>query len=427
MAPGSAHIGTKYVWGGEAPLVLSPSDRFRHLYIIGQTGTGKSTLLREMIAQDIAAGEGCALIDPHGDLADDVLALVPKRRVRDVVIFDPSDYDRPVSLNPFYRVAPDARALVARNLVSAMHYIWAESWGPRLDYILMNVFRGILDAPDHLRPSFLSVPVFLTDWRYRKEIMQHVRDPLVGRNLEKIFEIWPERQREEALSLVENKIAAILENPFIFNSISQWKPTIDLAAIMAERKVLIARLPKGQLGEDPANLAGAMLVAGFTHAAFARPVEERKRFHLIVDEFQNVASGAFEVILSEARKYMLSMCLSHQFSAQLSDELRDAVFGNVGSIVSFAVGARDAEKIKSELGAYQPELYRSLSRGRFVARVVANGQPQNAVPGWTTPRPVPRPGHAMAVSNWCRDAYARPRADVERDRAQWLSQFRLSR
>ncbi len=420
MPSGGVQIGARYVWGGEEPFGLLPTDRFRHLYIIGQTGTGKSTLMRGLILQDILHGEGCALIDPHGDLADDILSHIPRRRVRDVVILDPSDGDWPVAFNPFYRVPPDERALVARNLVSTIHHTWADSWGPRLEYILFNTIRALLDAPDALRPSFLAVPRLLVEKRYRWAVMQHIIDPGARRFFFDEFNTWSERHVVEAIGPVQNKIGAILENPFILNVIGQWKPTIDLGAIMAKQQVLVVRLSKGRLGEEPARLAGALIVGGILHAAMGRENERRTGFHLFVDEFQNFTTSAFESILSEARKFKLSLCIAHQHIGQLPDNIRKTVFGNVGNVVSFRVGATDAEWMARELGGYQPSLYSTLDRGRVVARVVVAGQARPAFQGRIIPHVLPSRGSIERVRNWHRYCYGRPRHTVESKIRLWL-------
>ncbi|WP_436644547.1 type IV secretory system conjugative DNA transfer family protein [Microbaculum sp. FT89] len=405
--------------------MLSRTDRRRHLYLIGQTGTGKSTLLRELIAQDIEAGEGIALIDPHGDLAHDVLARVPPRRIDDVVLLDPSDIAHPVGLNPFYRVPADERALVAGNLVASMKHIWRDSWGPRLEYILYNVIAATLEAPDHVRPSILSLPLILVRPQYRAKVLRHVEDPRVRSFFKDEFETWNERLLIESLSPVQNKIGALLSNPFIRNILGQWRPSIDLADIMERRKILIVRLSKGTLGEEPANLLGSLIASGFQQAAMRRasiPEADRRDFNLYIDEFHNFTTDAFASVLSEARKYGLTLTVAHQYLEQLNDEVRAAVFGNVGSVVSFRVSAPDAEHLAHEVGEYAPATFRDLARGQICARLVADGAAGTPCRGTTEPENAPRYDRTATIIERCRRRDGRKRAEVEKRVRSWLSQ-----
>ena len=237
------------------------------------------------MAQDMAAGQGLALIDPHGDLALEVLDLVPPHRIDDVVFIDPSDLDHIVGFNPFYRVAPDEQALVASNLVAAFRHVWADSWGPRLEYILYNAVAALLAAPDPLRPTFLAIPRLLVDPDYRRRVLMGVTDPRVRSFFHDEFDQWGERQLAEALSPVQNKIGQVISNPAVRNVLSQWHPRFDLDEAMKMRKILIVRLPKGTLGADPANLLGSLLVAGLLQAAMRRAdPSTRVPFHLYIDE-----------------------------------------------------------------------------------------------------------------------------------------------
>lgn len=419
MSASFIHLGTKQVWGGEQPFGLTPADRARHLYIVGQTGTGKSTLLRHLIAQDIAAGRGVALIDPHGDLATEIYDLVPSSRIDDVAIFDPTDIAHPVGFNPFYRVAQDDRPLVASNTVATFKHVWADSWGPRLEYILYNTVAAVLDSPDHFRPTFLSIPRVLVEPEYRRQILRFVTDPRVRSFFADEYNVWNERQRAEALSSVQNKIGQVLSNPFIRNIIGQWRPSIRLDQIIRDQKILILRLPKGQLGETQADLLGSFVVSGLFQAAIQKS-GQRKDFHLIIDEFQNFTTDSFASILSEARKYRLSLTVAHQFSAQLAPSIRDAVFGNVGNIIAFRVGADDAEHLAHEFGDMPPAVFRDLQRGEVAVRLTRAGEVQQALHGRTN-RNTCNFGQAAKVISKSRRAYARPRKMVEQRIASWLS------
>lgn len=403
---------------------MTAADRRRHLYLIGQTGTGKSTLLGQLIAQDIGAGQGCALIDPHGDLALEVLAAVPRHRIDDVILIDPSDTGAVVGLNPFFRVPRDERALVAANLVATMKHIWRDSWGPRLEYILFNTVRALLDVRSKaLRPSLLAIPRVFVDAGYRGRVVREIEDAQARQFFAREFAAWNERQLAEYLSSTQNKIGQFLANPFIRNIFGMWRPTVDLGQAMADRRILIVRLPKGLLGEEPANLMGSLLVSGLLQAAMGRaelPEAARPEFHLYIDEFQNFTTEAFASVLAEARKYALTLTVAHQYVAQLSEPVREAVFGNVGNLVAFRLSGRDAERLSAEIGGYAPEVFRDLDRGAFCARLLEGGAAGAGFLGRTTPPQGRGEGHAATIRRQCRQRYARPRGEVERQVAGWL-------
>jgi hypothetical protein len=419
----NVHIGHRHVWGGEARLWLSRRSRRRHLYIVGQTATGKSTLLRNLIAQDIAAGAGCALIDPHGDLALEVMDAVPGQRVDDVIVVDPSDIEHPVGFNPFYRVPPDERSLMAANLTAAFKHIWRDSWGPRLEYILFNTIAALLDAPDALRPSFISIPLLLVERSYREAVIRDVRDPRVRSFFVDEFARWNDRQLEERLGSVQNKIGQFLANPFVRNIFGQWKPSVDLSDVLTNNRILIVRLAKGLVGEEPANLLGSFIATGLQHAAMRRaalPEAERPDFHLHIDEFHNFTTDAFAGVLSEARKYGLTLTIAHQYLAQLSPEVANAVFGNVGSIISFRVSNADAERLALEIGELHPRIFRDLEVGEICARLLQAEQAALSCQGRTPPELMTRYGKGTTVRSQSRQRYGRPRATVESCIARWL-------
>lgn len=423
MAHNFVHIGQKEIWGGRSPLVISGADRRRHLYIIGQTGTGKSTLIKNIIAQDIEAGQGCALIDPHGDLAHEVLDVIPRNRVDDVVVLDPSDTDRPPGYNPFFRVPKDERSLVAANITSTFKHIWRNSWGPRLEYILYNTVAAILDAPDELRPCFLSIPLVFVRRDYRDRIVSCIEDPRVRSFFEDEFSTWNERQLAENLSSVQNKIGQFLSNPFVRNILGQWKPSINITDIMASNKILIVRLSKGTLGEEPANLLGSLVATGFQQAAMRRaaiPEAERQDFHLHIDEFQNFTTDSFASVLSEARKYGLTITAGNQFLDQLSDEVRSAVFGNVGGVISFRVSANDADVLAKEIGEYSPKTFRDLGIGEICVRLLNGGEVSAPCLGVTGYSDCVH-GNGKNVRHQSRMRYGTDRKKVEARIAAWLT------
>lgn len=426
MANGDIHIGFRPVWGQWHPFGIAAENRQRHCYIIGQTGTGKSTLLKTCVAQDIAAGEGLALIDPHGDLVDEVLELIPGHRIDDVIVLDPSDRDHVVGFNPFYRVPQEDQALVASNLVASFRHVWSDSWGPRLEYILYNCVAALLEASDPCRATFLAIPRLLVEHDYRQRVLADVRDPRVRSFFHDEFERWNDRQISEALAPVQNKIGQVISNPQVRNVLSQWHPRLSLDAVLARRQILLVRLPKGQLGADPANLLGSLLVAGILQAAMRRE-DERQRvpFHLYIDEFHNFTTDAFASILSEARKYALTLTIGHQYFDQLLPSVRAAVLGNVGSIVAFRVGADDAAILSEEFGDIAPGVLRDLTRGQVVVRLTETTQVSQAFRGDVEPLHFSG-GRSEQVIAKSRRTYSRNRTEVERNIRRWLQNYEPS-
>ena len=421
MAADILQIGEREVWGQTYPFGVSPADRARHVYLIGQTGTGKSTLIKNMIAQDLAAGEGLALIDPHGDLVDDILPLVPRHRIGDVIVLDPSDREHVVGVNPFYRVAEADRALVAANLVAAFRHVWADSWGPRLEYILFNTVAALVEAPDACRPSFLGIARLLVDDAYRARVVASVSDARVRSFFQDEFERWPARQLAEALSPVQNKIGQVLSAPLVRNVLAQWRPSFDVDQVLSRRQVLLVRVPKGRMGADPANLLGSLLVTSLLQAAMRRDSGAgRVPFHLYIDEFQNFTTDAFASILSEARKYALTLTIGHQYFEQLKPSVRAAVLGNVGSLVSFRVGAEDAVSLAQEFGEIAPGLLCDLRRGEVVAKLTRATTVAQPFRGRTVDD-APVYGFQRRVLDQSRRRYARSRAEVEGKISHWLS------
>jgi Type IV secretory pathway, VirD4 components len=297
---------------------LSRNDRRRHLYLIGKTGTGKSTLLFNLMLADLERDRGFALLDPHGDLAAMLADAVPAWRTNHVIYLDPSDLEHPVGFNPLHDVPFDHRPLVAAHIVAAFQHIWGSSWGPRLEYILTNSLRLLLDAPGS---TLLGLPRLLADEQYRTRLLAHSRDPVVRGFWNNEFAAYSDRYASEAIAPVQNKVGTLLSPPALRNMLGQVKSTIDIRRLMDTGQVLIVNLSKGKLGETPTHLLGAFLATAFAQAAEARadtPESERRDFTLYADEFQHFATDSFAAILSEARKYRLSLVLAHQFLGQLS-------------------------------------------------------------------------------------------------------------
>ena len=418
-------IGERTVWGYSLPFGLSREDRRQHLYIVGQTGTGKSTLLTQLFAQDIQNGEGCAFIDPHGDSARQILSLIPRSRTDDVILIEPSDLMNPVAINPFYNVAPDDRPLVASNIVSAFKHLWRDSWGPRLEYLLYNTIAAILDSPDYLRPTILSIPRMYVDGEYRDAIVNHIADPQVRQFWVEEFASWSERFLAEVISPVQNKVGALVSSPALRNILGQWRPTIDVAEILASKKILIVNLAKGEIGEDKANMIGSLLVANIKASAMHRsrlPEDLREDFYLYIDEFHNFGTDAFVSIFSESRKMRLCLTVAHQFIAQIPEPVSDAVFGNVGSLISFRVGSEDADRLSHELTEYQPSALLNLERGHVCVRLTQGGEVTQPFMGEIHVATQQIVCRSENIRSQMRQRYSLPRNLVETFIRRWFNQ-----
>ena len=340
---------------------IKTDDRRRHIYIVGKTGMGKTALLENMAIQDIQAGRGVGFIDPHGEAAEKLLDFIPKTRINDVVYFNPADIDYPISFNVMERVGLEHRHLVTSGLMGVFKKIWPDVWSARMEYILNNSILALLEYPNS---TLLGVNRMLAEPEYRKKVVDRVTDPVVKSFWVNEFARYAQRYEVEATAAIQNKVGQFISNPLIRNIIGQVSSKIDMRAIMDGGKILIANLSKGRIGEDNSRLLGALLITKLQLAAMSRvdiPEEERRDFYLYVDEFQNFATGSFVDILSEARKYRLSLTLANQYISQLeemtptgrSTKVRDAVFGNVGTLIAFRVGAEDAEYLEEE---FTPEI-----------------------------------------------------------------------
>lgn len=395
-------------------------DRRRHMYIIGKSGTGKSVLLENMIYADIRAGHGLAVVDPHGDLVEKILDLIPSHRVNDVVYFNPSDVDHPIAFNPLETVDPKYRHLVASGLVGVFKKIWADSWGPRLEYILRNAILSLLEYPSS---TLLGITRILVDKYYRKKVLEKVTDPVVRSFWIDEYDNYNEKFRTEAISPIQNKIGQFLSSAIIRNIVGQPKSTIDLRKIMDERKVLLMDLSKGRVGEDNSALLGAMMITKIQLAAMSRidvPEAERKDFFLYVDEFQNFATESFATILSEARKYRLNLIIAHQYIEQLGDVVRAAVFGNVGTMIIFRVGAEDAEFLEKEFAPTFTEAdLVSLPNYTIYLKLMIDGVTSNPFSATTLPPISQRNNNRTSIIKVSRERYAQDRAKVEERILRW--------
>jgi Helicase HerA, central domain len=405
-----------------AAIMLAPEERRRHLYIVGQTGTGKSTLLLNLIAQDLAAGQGLALLDPHGDLAEAVLLHVPRNRTNDLVYLNPADADRPIGFNPLSAVPEDLKPIVADGVVSAFRHVWPESWGPRLDYILTNAVRALLDVPGG---TLLMLPRLLIDEPFRVQLVdRHVADPYVRAFWLGEYASYGDHFRSEAISPIQNKIGKALIEPRLRNMLAQPRSTITLRRLMDEGAIVICNLAKGRLGEGTSHLLGALLTTTIAQAALSRAdvaPTERRTFHFYADEFQSFATDSFALILSEARKYGLTLTVAHQYLDQLPDQLRAAVFGNVGSMLACRTGASDAPIVAEQIGLGGADALLDLPNHTAWARLLTGGVPSSPLRLNLYGAPLPRRPDACRLIEISRYRFGRPRAEVEQRIARFLA------
>ncbi|MBI2415773.1 MAG: type IV secretion system DNA-binding domain-containing protein [Candidatus Kerfeldbacteria bacterium] len=399
---------------------IKVDDRRRHMYLVGKTGMGKSTVIENTIINDIRAGHGVALVDPHGDLAEKVLRYIPTSRVNDVIYFNPADINYPVAFNILESVGPEYKHLVAYGLVGVFKKIWADSWGPRMEYILTNTILALLDYPGS---SLLGVMRMLVDKAYRKKVVSKVTDPVVKTFWTDEFANYSEKFRSEAIAPIQNKVGQFLASSIIRNIVGQSKSTIEMREIMDNQKILIMNLSKGRVGEESSALLGAMMITKLQIAAMSRvdiPEEDRKDFYLYVDEFQNFATDSFAGILSEARKYRLCLIMAHQYLEQLGDVVKAAVFGNVGTIVVFRVGATDATEMEPEFAPqFTAQDLVNLKKYTFCLRLMIDGVATEPFSGIGLPPVTGETDVFDKIIRVSRERYARPRAMVEERILRW--------
>jgi hypothetical protein len=381
-----------------------------------------------MILQDIEAGRGVGLIDPHGDLALDVMDHIPSHRIEDVAYFDPSDVEYPVGFNLLGQVPQPKRHLVASGIVSVFRGIWPDFWGPRLEYILYATIAALLDCEN---VSLMGIPRMLSDAVYRSWVVKQVKDPMVRSFWINEFARYDKKFLQEAVSPIQNKVGQLLMAPELRNILGQVRNRLDARFMMDRGRIFIANLSKGKIGADKANLLGALWVTQFQLAAMSRadvPEENRCDFNLYVDEFQSFVSDSFASILSEARKYRLGLTLSHQYLDQLKPGILDAVMGNVGSMVAFRVGYADAEVLEKAYGkTYVAAHFTSLSNGEVCAKLLESGQDMQPFIGKTLPPVGTWHGKGLLILRRSREKYATAREKIERRVWAWLKMPRNSR
>ena len=397
---------------------IKAKDRTKHVYVIGKTGMGKSTLLENMAVQDIMGGEGICFVDPHGKTADLLLEYVPKERIRDVIYIAPFDTEYPISFNVLESVDVQKRHLVVSGLMSTFKKIWEDAWSARMEYILTNTLLALLEAPN---TTLLGVNRMLSDKEYRKEIVSYVKDPSVKTFWVKEFANYTERMAAEAVPAIQNKVGQFTANPLIRNMIGQSQSSFDFREAMDKRKIIIINLSKGRIGDENMKLLGGLLVTKIYLAAMSRAdVPERTsrmlpHFYLYVDEFQNFANASFADILSEARKYKLNLTIAHQYIEQMDEIVRPAVFGNVGTMISFRVGATDAEALEKEFApVFVLEDIVNLGFAQIYLKLMIDGLSSQPFSATTLP-PIAHPdtSYVKEIIDASREQFARPRVSVE--------------
>jgi hypothetical protein len=399
---------------------IKQKNRRGHMYIIGKTGTGKSTLIENMAISDIKNGYSVSLIDPHGDMAEEILDYIPKKRIKDVIYFNPADLDNPIAFNPLEKVSKDFHHLVASGIVSTFKKIWSESWGPRLEHILRHSLLSLLEYPNS---TLLDLPKLLTNNDFRKNVLTYITHPQVREFWLSEFEKYSAWLKSEAVSPILNKIGQFLISIPLRNIVGQKENTFDIRRVMDEGKILIVNLAKGKIGEDNCSLLGALIVTKIQLAALSRAdllEENRKPFYLYVDEIHNFITLSFADILSEARKYGLNLVLAHQYIEQLDERIRAAIFGNVGTIISFRIGAEDAKYLAQEFAPVFNEAdLINLPNFHIYLKLMIDGVTSQPFSAITLKIREMNTSYKKEIIEFSRKQYTRPKSVVEQ---QMLSQ-----
>ena len=400
---------------------IKTDDRRRHLYTVGKTGMGKTEMLANMAIQDIQRGNGVAIVDPHGEFAERMLDFVPKDRVNDVIYFNPADMDYPIAFNVIEQVAPEYRHLIASGLMGVFKKIWPDVWSARMEYILHNSILALLEYPGS---TLLGINRLLADKDYRNKLVEKITDPTIKSFWTSEFAKYPERFREEAVAPIQNKVGQFISAPLVRNIIGQTATAFNIREIMDKGKILIVNLSKGKIGEDASHLLGALVITKLQLAAMSRvdtSEEERKDFYLYVDEFQNFATEAFANILSEARKYKLCLILAHQYITQMDETVRDAIFGNVGTIITFRIGAADAEFLEKEfLPEFNADDLVNLAKFNIYLKLMIEGVASQAFSATTlAPFIKPAKSNREKIIQISREHYGTKKSAIEEKIAKW--------
>lgn len=395
-------------------------DRRRHMYVIGKTGMGKTTLMENMVLGDIYKGHGVGIVDPHGDFAEKIINYIPPERINDVVYFNPADMDYPIGFNVLEVKTEEQRHLIAAGLMGIFKKIWPDVWSSRMEYILNNTILALLDYPGS---TLLGINRLLADKDYRRKVVRQLKDPVIKAFWQNEFASYNDRYAQEAVAPIQNKIGQFLSASVIRNMVAQVTSTINVRDIMDSGKIFVMNLSKGRIGEDNSRLLGGMLITKLQLAAMERvdtPEAERKDFFLYVDEFQNFATPSFANILSEARKYRLSLIMAHQYITQLDELVADAVFGNVGTIISFRVGGADSEILAKEFApVFLEEDIVNLAKYQIMLKLMIDGVASQPFSAMTMP-PIGAPtGTAEKIIRVSRERYAKKREVIEDKIIRW--------
>ncbi len=420
------YIGYTTYRGQNQLFGIKRKDRRQHMYILGKSGTGKSVLMSNMMMQNIINGEGVCVVDPHGELVEGVLQSIPPHRMKDVVYFNPADTDYHIGFNVLELVDSKYKHLVASGLMGIFTKIWANAWSARMEYILNNTILALLDTPG---TTLLGIQRMLVDKDYRQKIISNLKDPVIKAFWIHEYESWQDKFRNEAIAPIQNKVGQFLSTSVIRNIVGQSKSTINIFDLMNEGKIFLVNVSKGRIGEDNSKLLGGMIITKIQLAAMERvriPEEERKDFYLYVDEFQNFVTDSFASILSEARKYRLSLTVAHQYTAQLvtkeSSAMRDSIFGNVGTMIVFRVGADDADFLEKEFAPeFTPEDIVNLPNYKIYLKLMIDGITSRPFSSKTIP-PLVKGGDKSIeeeVIKSSRELYCRTKEDVEDEINKW--------
>jgi hypothetical protein len=402
---------------------LLRADRPKHLYVVGKTGSGKTKLLEMLIIADILQGHGCCFLDPHGDSADEVLKYVPESRIKDVVYVNPTDRDFPVGFNPLEPTQDyEARHRMAHFFVSIFKKEFAATWNARMEHLIRFIILALLETPDS---NILGIERMLSDTNFRQRVIRQIQDPVIKSFWANEYGTWAERYANDAVVPVLNKVGQFISNPVMRNMVGQTRNALDFEAFMNDGKIVIINMSKGKLGEENIGLLGSMFITRVQQAALSRSKireEDRRPFYFYVDEFQNFANDALASILSEARKYKLCMTVAHQYIAQLPQSVKDATFGNVGSLISFGVGGDDAAYLTKELlPTFTPEDLINLDNRDMYLKILVNGKVTPPFSARTINMPAPGTDFTRDILSMSRMKYGRNRVEVEREIAKWTS------
>jgi alpha-D-ribose 1-methylphosphonate 5-triphosphate synthase subunit PhnG len=399
---------------------IKTDDRRRHVYIIGKTGMGKTVLQENLVMSDVMAGHGVCYIDPHGDTAEKILDYIPSNRINDVVYFNPADMDFPVGFNILETVKDSQKHLVASGLMGVFKKIWPDVWSARMEYILLNCVLALLDYPG---ATLLGINRLLVDAEYRTRVIAKIRDPIVKTFWVAEFNSWEPKYQTEAIAPIQNKVGQFLSASIIRNIVSQVKSTIDIRDIMDQGKIFMVNLSKGRIGEENMRLLGGMIISRLQMAAMERvdiPEADRRDFYVCVDEFQNFANESFASILSEARKYHLNLTVAHQYVEQLTEEVRAAVIGNVGTILAFRIGGTDAAFLEQEFTpTFTPEDLVNLPKYTIYLKLMVDGVATSPFSATTLPPMATFTGNIQKVIAVSRERYAVPRGAIEEKVLRW--------